>query len=164
MYKLIVPSEPCKSHTSHGLGTLWKVKNCFKLISVIHFSCDRDETIRHYTRGLSRIHRFSIQAFRFLSEHRFVYLHCDLVVCHGYDHNSTCARSTSCSKRYRRGVDEGSDDASSMYTLSFGPIMQGKESIDQNTEGQLNSICIRAVSKLRMPKYFIPLEPVHFIV
>ena len=105
-------------------------------ISVIHFSCDKDETIRHYSYGLSRVQRFSIQAFRFLSQHRFVYLHCDLVVCHGYDYNSTCARSTSCSKRYRRDVDKGSDDASSMYSLSFGPVMLGEKSADQNTEGQ----------------------------
>ena len=132
MCELMVTSEACKSHISRQFGKLWKVKN--SLISVIHFSCDRDKTIRHYTGGLSRTHRFSVQAFRFLSEHRFVYLHCDLVVCHGYDYNSTCARSTTCSKR--RDVEEGSDDASSMYSLSFGPIMQGKESTGQNTEGQ----------------------------
>ena len=99
------------------------------MISVIHFSCDRDETIRHYTHGLRRVHRFSIQAFRFLSEHRFVYLHCDLVVCYKYDHNSTCARSTSCSKRYRGDVD----DASNTYSLSFGPVMQ--ESVAKSTKG-----------------------------
>ena len=106
------------------------------MIFVIHFSCDRDETIRHYTHRLGRVQRFSIQAFRFLSNHRFVYLHCDLVVCHAYDYNSTCARSTSCSNRHRRDVDERADDSSSIYPLSVGPVMQGKESADSNTEGK----------------------------
>ena len=106
------------------------------MIFVIHFSCDRDETIRHYTHRLGRVQRFSIQAFRFLSNHHFVYLHCDLVVCHAYDYNSTCARSTSCSNRHRRDADERADDSSSMYPLSFGPVMQGKESADSNTEGK----------------------------
>ncbi|CAB4032392.1 Hypothetical predicted protein [Paramuricea clavata] len=73
-----------------------------------------------------------MQAFRFLSERRFVYLHCDLVVCHRYDYNSTCARSTSCSRRYRRDVDQQSEDVSGMYALSFGPVMKGKESADKS--------------------------------
>ena len=115
------------------------------MISVIHFSCDRDETIHHYTQGLSRVHRFSIQAFRFLSEHRFVYLHCDLVVCYKYDHNSTCARTTSCSRRYHRDVDRRADDASSMYPLSFGPLMQEKESADKSTEGQRNRLILPTI-------------------
>ncbi len=84
--------------------------------------------------------RFSMRAFRFLSEHRFVYLHCDLVVCHSYDSNSTCARSTSCSRRYRRDVDQLSDDGSSMYPLSFGPIMEEKESADKNSGGEAHDI------------------------
>ncbi|CAB4040963.1 Hypothetical predicted protein [Paramuricea clavata] len=94
--------------------------------------CDKDETIRHYSYGMSSVQRFSMQAFRFLSDHRFVYLHCDLVVCHRYDYNSTCARSTSCSRRYRRDVDQQSEDVSGMYALSFGPVMKGKESADKS--------------------------------
>ncbi|XP_028394918.1 uncharacterized protein LOC114519064 [Dendronephthya gigantea] len=99
--------------------------------------CDKDETIRHYTYGMSSVQRFSIQAFRFLSQHRFVYLHCDLVVCYRYDSNSTCSRSTSCPRRVRRdAADKPSDDASKKYALSFGPLMYRKKSTDKSSEGQ----------------------------
>ena len=108
------------------------VSYCF----VFYFSCDQDETIRHYTHGMTSDQRFSMQAFRFLSEHRFVYLHCDLVVCHRYDYNSTCARSTSCSRRKRRDVDNRPEDVSGMYPLSFGPIMHEKLSKDKNPGGE----------------------------
>jgi hypothetical protein len=116
------------------------MKNAYHII-LLHlyytflYSCDKDETIRHYTYGMSSVQRFSMQAFRFISQHRFVYLHCDLVVCHRYDSNSTCSRSTSCSQRFRRDVGEKSDDVSGMYALSFGPIMQQKQSADENTGG-----------------------------
>ena len=143
----------------------------FRLINIIeptvsyfcvsHFSCDRDETIRHYTYGISPVQRFSMQAFRFLSEHRFVYLHCDLVVCHRYDYNSTCAQSTSCSKRYRRGVDERSHDVSGMYPLSFGPVMKGEESADKTTGGTyitclkiLSLLYIRRLKNVVLPTLF----------
>ena len=116
--------------------SLTELKTFFVTIFVIDFSCDKDETIRHYSYGLSRVQRFSMQAFRFISEHRFVYLHCDLVVCYIYDYNSTCSRSTSCPRRYRRDVDERLHDSSRVYSLSFGPVMLGKEPIDPNTEGQ----------------------------
>ena len=100
-----------------------------------YFSCDKDETIRHYTNGMSRVQRFSMQAFRFMSQHRFVYLHCDLVVCYAYDYNSTCARSTTCQQRYRRDVGQSSEDVSGMYPLSFGPIMYEKGSTEKNSNG-----------------------------
>ncbi|XP_028394860.1 ZP domain-containing protein-like [Dendronephthya gigantea] len=99
----------------------------------IYGGCDKDETIRHYTYGMSSVQRFSIQAFRFLSQHRFVYLHCDLVVCYRYDSNSVCSRSTSCLRRVRRdAADKPSDDTSEKYALSFGPFMHGKESTDKS--------------------------------
>ena len=90
---------------------------------------------------MSSVQRFSIQAFRFLSQHRFVYLHCDLVVCYKYDSNSTCSRSTSCPQRYRRAaVDEPSDDVSRKYALSFGPLMYGKKSADESSAGKFKAV------------------------
>ncbi|XP_028394866.1 deleted in malignant brain tumors 1 protein-like [Dendronephthya gigantea] len=90
--------------------------------------CDKDKTIHHYTNRMDRIQRFSIQAFRFVSQNRIVYLHCDLVVCYKYDYNSSCSRNTSCPQRYRRDADnKRSDDISGMYALSFGPLVKEKE-------------------------------------
>ncbi|XP_028395056.1 ZP domain-containing protein-like [Dendronephthya gigantea] len=129
-YDLVVRAETCRATpTNRPYDTPQYV--------FIDDGCDKDETIRHYTYGMSSVQRFSIQAFRFLSQHRFVYLHCDLVVCYRYDSNSTCSRSTSCPRRVRRAaVDEPSDDASKKYALSFGPLMYGKESTDKNSGGK----------------------------
>ena len=99
---------------------------------------------------MSSVHRFSIQALRVLSERGFVYLHCDLVVCHRYDHNSICTRNTSCSPRDRRDVDERSQDVSGMYALSFGPIMKGKESADKSDEGEYHRFMILSSPRTRV--------------
>ena len=102
-----------------------------------HFSCDNDTTIQHFGYGMRSVQRFSIQAFRFLTQHRFVYMHCDLVVCNRKYLNSTCARGNTCSRRYRRDVNRmsSSDDSSRMYPLSFGPLMYSKESDDDKNTG-----------------------------
>ena len=86
---------------------------------------------------MSSVQRFSIQAFRFLTQHRFVYIHCDLVVCNRNYLNSTCARGNICPRRYRRDVNKmsSSDDSSRMYALSFGPLMYTKESDDERNTG-----------------------------
>ena len=102
-----------------------------------YFSCDNDTTIQHFGYGMRSVQRFSIQAFRFLTQHRFVYMHCDLVVCNRNSFNSTCARGNTCSRRYRRDVNRmsSSDDSSPMYPLSFGPLMYSKESDDDKSTG-----------------------------
>ena len=98
------------------------------------FRCDNDSTIQHFNYGMSSVQRFRIQAFRFLTQHRFVYIHCDLVVCNRNYLNSTCARGNTCSHRYRRDVNRmsSSDDSSRMYALSFGPLMYSKETGDDH--------------------------------
>ena len=120
-------------------------KTRFLINSIIFFlsfyflsRCDNDTTILHFGNGMSSIQRFSIQAFRFLTQHRFVYIHCDLVVCNRNYPDSTCARGNSCSRRrYRRGVNNmsSSDDSSRMYALSSGPLMYSAESGGEKSTG-----------------------------
>ncbi|XP_028403908.1 ZP domain-containing protein-like [Dendronephthya gigantea] len=94
--------------------------------------CDKDSTIQHYTSGLQKVHRFSIQAFAFVINHRYVYFHCDLVLCNRNTANSICARSTSCPGRKRRGA-ETADDGSKFYQLSTGPLIYRKKKDEANS-------------------------------
>ncbi|XP_046844438.1 uncharacterized protein LOC124438363 isoform X2 [Xenia sp. Carnegie-2017] len=111
--------------------------------------CDKDETIRHYTEWYSSIQRFSIQAFRFLTSHRFVYIHCDLVVCSNVgSYNSTCARNRTCSSRTRRDVEEKQKDVTGLYQLSFGPLMHEKKSFEQKSVEEKSTVNITLLGSL----------------
>ncbi|XP_028413546.1 ZP domain-containing protein-like [Dendronephthya gigantea] len=96
--------------------------------------CGKDSTIIHDTSGLQKSHRFSIQVFRFIANHTFVYIHCDLRLCNRNVPDSICAKSTSCSnRRKRRDVGDATDKA---YKLSIGPIMYREETKKQDKKDQ----------------------------
>ena len=98
------------------------------------YSCDRDPTITHHTTGLQQSHRFSIQVFRFVVNHTFVYIHCDLRLCNINSQNSVCHRSTTCSSRKRRDVAPSFDATDRSYQLSIGPIMYREKKNDKVDE------------------------------
>ena len=94
-------------------------------------ACDKDSTIIHHTTGLRQTHRFSIQVFRFVANHTFVYVHCDLRLCNKNTQDSVCTRSTTCSNRKRRDVSPLDRN----YQLSIGPIIYREKINDEVDEG-----------------------------
>ena len=105
------------------------------LIFFLFYRCDKDNTIRHYTSGLKQLHQFSIQAFTFVINHRYVYFHCDLVICHKNTPNSICKKSTSCPTRKRRD-ERSADDGSKVYQLSAGPLIYRSKKDNTNSKGK----------------------------
>ncbi|XP_028413560.1 ZP domain-containing protein-like [Dendronephthya gigantea] len=95
--------------------------------------CDKDSTITHFTSGLQKSHRFSIQVFRFVTNDTFVYIHCDLRLCNRNIHGSICAKRTSCSERRKRNAPIF-DVADRSYQLSIGPIVYREEKTRKQTE------------------------------
>ena len=70
--------------------------------------------------------RFSIEAFTFIGEHQFVYMHCQVRICNATDPTSRCARG--CLRhRGKRSLGDFKDE---QFNLAEGPIM-GKEEKDQ---------------------------------
>ncbi|XP_028413548.1 ZP domain-containing protein-like [Dendronephthya gigantea] len=93
--------------------------------------CDKDETIIHVTSGLQNRHRFSIQVFRFIANHTFVYIHCDIRICNRNSPDSICAKSTSCSNRRKRRDVPATDRT---YQLAIGPIVYREKQPEKETE------------------------------
>ena len=109
-----------------------------KLVNTLNwplFRCDKDPTIIHHTNGLRQTHRFSIQVFRFVANHTFVYVHCDLRLCNKNTQDSVCTRSTTCSNRKRRDASS-LDPTEQSYQLSIGPIIYREKINDEVDEGQ----------------------------
>ncbi|XP_046855908.1 CUB and zona pellucida-like domain-containing protein 1 [Xenia sp. Carnegie-2017] len=95
---------------------------------IIKDSCDKDSTITHHTSGLRKLHQFSMQVFRFLTNHTLVYIHCDIRLCDKNDPNSVCARNAPCTDlpRKRRNVEQNVDINRS-FPVSVGPFTLQKE-------------------------------------
>ena len=63
--------------------------------------------------------RFSLEAFKFIADHPFVFVHCHVIVCNASDPGSKCAKSCSSVGRGRREVG---DHMTKLYSLAQGPL------------------------------------------
>ena len=96
------------------------------LFDFISVRCTSDATLQHYSAPLAGVQRFSLEAFKFIADHPFVFLHCHVILCNSSDPGSICNKSCSSSDRRRREVSPQEND---VYTLGEGPIYlaRGKE-------------------------------------
>lgn len=65
------------------------------------------------------VQRFGLEAFKFIADHPFVFVHCHVIVCNASDAGSKCARSCPSAGRIRRDVNPSAND---VYSLAKGPI------------------------------------------
>jgi len=93
---------------------VWRLIYDFKFIR-----CPRDNTVKYHTAPSVSAQRFSLEAFKFIANHPFVFIHCHVIVCKGTDPGSKCSKECPSSGRGRRGV---SDHMSGVYSLSQGPL------------------------------------------
>ena len=87
------------------------------------FSCAVDDTVNFIESGNKQLQRYSIDAFQFLGDHEFVYLHCKVKICNATDPYSRCAQG--CIPHRRRRVArlprQSKDEEA---TLAEGPFMR----------------------------------------
>ena len=93
------------------------------------YRCSIDKTVKFHPINDKRTQKFSLEAFAFLDDHMFVYMHCRVKICNASDPNSRCAQG--CIRRAKRAVTtlESKDDE---VTLAEGPFM--REDSDEKTE------------------------------
>ncbi|EDO37019.1 predicted protein [Nematostella vectensis] len=58
----------------------------------LHNGCPVDKTVRFHKSPRKTKERFSLEAFKFLGDHPFVFIHCHVIVCNANDPNSRCAK------------------------------------------------------------------------
>ncbi|XP_078343454.1 ZP domain-containing protein-like [Oculina patagonica] len=88
--------------------------------------CPSDETVEYHLAPSVSAQRFSLKAFRFISDHPFVFVHCHVIVCNATDPDSQCKNNCPSSGLARRSVD---DHVTDVYSLVQGPLylVQGKQ-------------------------------------
>lgn len=70
-----------------------------------------------------QVRRFSVEAFKFIGENPFVFIHCLMRICNASDPNSRCAKG--CQQEIRRRRDIA--DSRNVYNLAQGPFVRTQE-------------------------------------
>ena len=106
------------------------------------YSCAVDNTVKFHATNDKRTQKFSLEAFAFVGDHMFVYMHCRVKICNASDPNSRCAQG--CIRRAKRAVTtlESKDEE---VTLAQGPFM--REDNDEETELQETEKELRTLEK-----------------
>ena len=81
--------------------------------------CPNDSTMKYHSAPSVGAQRFSLEAFKFIADHPFVFVHCHVIVCNASDPGSKCAKSCSSSGRGRREVG---GHMTKLYSLAQGPL------------------------------------------
>ncbi|XP_074625177.1 ZP domain-containing protein-like isoform X2 [Acropora palmata] len=89
-------------------------------------SVDQDDTLRFIPTNDTRTTKFSLEAFSFVGDNPFVYMHCKVRICNASDPNSRCAQGCIRSRR-RRALTEVSPSKDDVAYLAQGPFMREDE-------------------------------------
>ena len=92
------------------------------------FRCPVDDTVMDIPTADKRMQKFKLEAFSFIGDHQFVYMHCKVLICNASDPNSRCAQG--CVNRAKRSLmTQGSKNEE--VHLSQGPFMRGDDEKDK---------------------------------
>ena len=120
--------------TMNPISSLQVITCCCLQIAnflVFFFSrCASDETVEYISSDDQRNKKFSLEAFKFLGEHEFVYMHCKVKICNAKDPNSRCAQGCLSDRQKRSLYTEENNDEE--YLLAQGPFMR-KDEINEET-------------------------------
>ena len=108
----------------------------WRLISDFAFNrCPNDNTVRYHATPSVSAQRFSLEAFKFIADHPFVFVHCHVIVCNGTDPGSKCSKKCPSNGRGRR---EASDRMPDVYSLSQGPVHLARQRRAEKSANALN--------------------------
>lgn len=82
--------------------------------------CPNDVTVNYPSVPSSSAQRFSLEAFKFIADHPFVFVHCHVTVCNTTNAASQCTRNCLSNGRGKRAVSDHVND--DVYSLAQGPI------------------------------------------
>jgi len=97
--------------------------------------CPIDNTVKYHAAPSVSAQRFSLEAFKFIADHPFVFVHCHVIVCNGTDPGSKCSKKCPSSGRGRREVR---DHMSGVYSLSQGPLHLARQRREEKSANGLN--------------------------
>ncbi|KAL9968113.1 hypothetical protein ACROYT_G026445 [Oculina patagonica] len=97
--------------------------------------CPKDVTVKYHSAPSVSAQRFSLETFKFIADHPFVFVHCHVIVCNATDPDSQCAKKCPSSGRERRAV---TDHVTDVYSLAQGPLHLARGKRDENRDNVLD--------------------------
>ena len=118
-----------------GRCTTAKEELVIQLLLFCFFSlrCPNDATLKYLSAPSFSAQRFSLEAFKFIADHPFVFVHCHVIVCNATD--TKCVKGCSPGGRGRR---EASTHVTHVYSLAQGPIQMVLEKREGKQSGGLD--------------------------
>ena len=105
-------------------------EKCFEI-----FRCTVDETTIILKAPRVGVSRFTTEGFKFIADHPFVFVHCQMRICDAENPKSRCAQGYIKGSRKRRDVS--SDDK--MYPLAQGPFTLSSDAAEMKSKSKINT-------------------------
>ena len=99
------------------------------------FRCPVDDTTILLKSPKVGVVRFETEAFKFIADHPFVFIHCHIRICDAGNPNSRCAEG--CVEGSRKRRDVSSDDK--VYPLAQGPLRISSDATQLASKRQLKA-------------------------
>ena len=80
------------------------------------------------------VDRFSTEAFKFIADHPFVFVHCQIRICDASNPGSRCAQGCIKEGRLRRDVS----DEDKLYPLAQGPLTIASDAAEMKSRKRSN--------------------------
>ena len=80
------------------------------------------------------VDRFSTEAFKFIADHPFVFVHCQIRICDASNSGSRCAQECIKEGRLRRDVS----DEDKLYPLAQGPLTIASDAAEMKSRKRSN--------------------------
>ena len=106
------------------------------LFLLITDRCPNDATVKYHSTSSVSAQRFSLEAFKFIADHPFVFVHCHVILCNATEPGSKCAKKCVQGGRGRR--DASTQMTDDVYSLVQGPLHLEREKREQKISGAVN--------------------------
>jgi len=107
--------------------------NCW-LWHLLLFSCPVDKTTITIQSQKVGVDRFSTEAFKFIADHPFVFVHCQIRICDASNPGSRCAQGCIKEARLRRDVS----DEDKLYSLAQGTLTIANDAMEMKSRKRSN--------------------------
>ena len=111
------------------------------------------------------VDRFSTEAFKFIADHPFVFVHCQIRICDASNPGSRCAQGCIKEARLRRDVS----DEDKLYPLARGPLTIASDATEMksrkrsNKKGTCSFDMIQSFTTLNS-KRNVSVSDLHFVI
>ena len=117
------------------LSTVWfKVHN---VAMFLYFRCPNDSTVKFHPAHSLSAQRFSLEAFKFIADHPFVFIHCHVILCNATDPSSKCAKK--CQSRVRQTREVSDHMIDDVYHLAQGPLHLSRKKREEKADKAANN-------------------------